>query len=442
MRIAVALPSLPRGSLHRAALDAAIAALARRGHDVEAFAEAGRTREPEEFPVFHYLRMRERHAEVPFEVALYPLGRDTPPYEPAYVLMHQFPGVVWVLDPVLHHLLLGGIAIRGRWDAYQRLRETILGDATPIATAVVAAGWGVRSLYQRSDPMRGILRHQRRICAATPFLGRELMPEHEGVVTVPLPAVPEGAQAVRSRGSGASRAVLVLAFNYAWPEPAFRALAELIRRHEDLVVRLVVPELLQPPLAARAARVGLEERVEWLLSPDWPRLREEQERATSVLHLRDDPTVGEQALLLAALGAGLPVAVLRVGAQEHLPEGAVLKVEPGRSLTGSLVGMLDGALGDPALSTALAAGGRRHAAALPGPDDVAVQLEDLLRASAATSLVEEPLSRPVWQALAQRLEAVCVPAGADPGMRAWLRERLSDLSDHLPAAAERPEGQA
>ena len=142
LRIAVALPSLPRTALHSRALENVLEALVRRGVQVEGFAEAGRAREGGcSFPLYHYLRLPERHAAAAFHTALYPLGRDSPPYEPAYVLLHRFPGWTWVLDPVAHHLLVGSIGHRGRWDAYRLVQEAAFGEVGAEVATTVASGW-------------------------------------------------------------------------------------------------------------------------------------------------------------------------------------------------------------------------------------------------------------------------------------------------------------
>jgi len=72
--------------------------MAEAGVELEGFAEHDRlAANPPGFPVFHYLRMPERHRHKPFNVALYPLGRDASPYQAAAWLMRQFPSVT-VID--------------------------------------------------------------------------------------------------------------------------------------------------------------------------------------------------------------------------------------------------------------------------------------------------------------------------------------------------------
>ena len=88
MRLAVAMPGLERDSLHCRALEMTLGAMAEAGVDLEGFAEHDRLAgEHLDFPVYHYLRLPERHRCLPFDVALYPVGRDASPYQAACWLM-------------------------------------------------------------------------------------------------------------------------------------------------------------------------------------------------------------------------------------------------------------------------------------------------------------------------------------------------------------------
>ncbi len=126
MRVAITLPSIDPQALVAQQLDAVVRSLAER-LDVEVFVESTRLREGGlSAPAFHYLRFDERHAHRAFNTALYPLGRDFLPYEPSYLLAGRFAGVAWILDPAMHHMLLGGLGLLGRWDAYIEALETTM----------------------------------------------------------------------------------------------------------------------------------------------------------------------------------------------------------------------------------------------------------------------------------------------------------------------------
>ena len=132
MRLAVALPGLESAALDRRALEATLSALAASGVDVEGFAEHDRLDVGDlGFPVFHYLRLPERNGAAPFDQVLYPLGRDAAPYQAAFWLMVQCPGVVWLFDSVLHHLALGGYGLWGKWTQYRELLTAAYGGIGP-----------------------------------------------------------------------------------------------------------------------------------------------------------------------------------------------------------------------------------------------------------------------------------------------------------------------
>ena len=170
MRIAVALPSLEANAPQRRAIDSMLAHMVDDGHGIEGFAEHDRSDESASFPIFHYLRMPERHVAEPFDTALYPLGRDASPYQGVFALMNRFPGVVWFLDPVVHHLALGGIALLEDWAAYRNLLDTAYGDTGAALAQTVAKNWGTGALFRRYDLVAAVAAAQHGVLAAWPSL--------------------------------------------------------------------------------------------------------------------------------------------------------------------------------------------------------------------------------------------------------------------------------
>lgn len=435
MRIAVALPALPRTSMLRAALTESIAALVAQGHEIEGFAEDPRDHGDDRFRVFHYLRLAERHDARAFDSGLYPLGRDWRPYESSLLAMFRLPGVVWVLDPVPHHLAVGGLAMRGWWDEYRGLLERAFGDQQGALLAMtVAAGWAVRSTYRRFDPTSTMLAGQRRICAATTEIAAALAGGgvEAPVVPVPTPSL-RSTDAPRAR----CRRILVLAFHYGWPEPVLQSLARLLEADPGLEFRVVVPELLQLiAIGPRARAMGLEGRITWL-PPEEGVLGPLIDEVDLVAHLRDDPTAGEQALIDVALSRGMPVMQLRAPGVTVLPENVAWSVEPGRSLGPSFEGGVLTLVRDDALYRALAAGAKQFAAGRPVAADTAQQLAPLLRGAGGSQLVRPPVSAPGWQRLRARMYDAVTPAGSGPGTR----RRFESIADGImPSRDQQPDG--
>lgn len=423
MRLAVALPSLEPGAAHRVAFDQVLEALGTDGVEIECFAESTRLREgAEAFPAFHYLRMRERHLAAPFDTALYALGRDYRPYEPAFLLAKQFPGMVWVLDPVLHHLVVGGMAIRGRWDAYRRVSEQAFGaTASGRIVDALAAGWTSPAFYRRYDPVPALLRGQRRLLTATEAI-RQTWPGDgvSGVVDLPLGLDPTGPDRTES---GADLTVVSMNFNR--PQPLLRALRGVLSQSPGLRIELFAPELTHEHLLAPAARrIGGLEKLRWRLTTDWTTLRRQVERAGMVAFLREDLTVGERALLHQALAAGKHVVTLRTHHYDPYPEGATIKIAPGTDLSAHLAASVALLQEEPALRSALSDAARRFASDLPGATAVASELREHLEASTSTPADWADLAAPARDDLAGRLRRCLIPSGSCEASRRVVGERL------------------
>ncbi len=455
LRVALALPALEREAPLWRSLAATFEALgSRRAVDVEAFGELpSGAAPPLALPTYHYLRLRGRHAALPFDIGLYPLGRDSQPYEPAYGLMAQMPGVTWVLDPVLHHLQAGGVAIRGQWHEYYRLHEACFPGRGVQLLDILAAGWGSRAYYSRFDPMAVPLSAQLRVVAATQAIADAL---HQSLgargenASNRIDVVPVGITKNIAGGGGGSAAprLLILGMNLAWPGPTMDGLADVLAAHADVRTSVCVPEpAYHVNLAPAALARGIFERIDWLLSPGYERQAAALPDADLVAFLRDDPTAGEMALLQRAMALGKAVLLLRGTHFEALPEGVVAKVEPGRGGGTSLAGVVGELLEDAALRNGLADAARRFAENSPGPEAVADQLLGVLRTAArerkaaagvgqsgidAAEIAD--ISSAAWHTVWARMQVACVPAHAVEDSVRPIREALAGT---LPRSAAR-----
>ena len=182
MRIAVSLPSLSAAAIERHQIEMAIRALSVLA-DVEVFGESTRIRAGG-LPAngYHYLRLPERHAVLPFDAALHPIGRDFRPYEPSVLLSRRLPSVVWMLDTTAHHVLVGALGAYGRWDHYAEILERQFEGGAAVASTV-AAGWGTGALFRVRDPLPALCSADNRLIAASAGIAARL---GTGVGVVPL----------------------------------------------------------------------------------------------------------------------------------------------------------------------------------------------------------------------------------------------------------------
>ncbi len=427
MRVAVSLPSLEPGSLHRREIDAAIHALAAQGVEVECFAEATRLCEDEAGPpCWHYLRMGERHGRAPFDAALYPLGRDYRPYEPSWILMHQFPGTVWVLDPVLHHLAVGGMVLRGRWDAYRSIVAAAFGDAAPVLTDVLASWWTTSSFYGRHDPVPACLAGQRRVLVGGDAIAASWSGSAPSfAATVPLPRVGGSIEPVPHEGL---RQLAVLSSSLTRPEPVLRGLRDVIERHPELHVVVVAPELVhEHRLLPASRRIGGLDSIDWFVGVDWVGMRELVESSDVTALLRADLSTAEEALLHHTLRTGAAALVLDTPAFERYPPHAVAKGSPGQELQAWLPAVIDALCGDAELAAALRASGQGFWQSQPDADAVATVLaEELTIAAAGGPLQRIDLAAPARAELAANLRRLLATGGDSSGSAAATRRALTE----------------
>lgn len=433
MRIAVGLPSLDAQALHRRSIDAMTLGLVERGHDVEGFTEHDRVDENPGFAVHHYLRMPARHAAEPFEIALYPLGRDASPYQGVFWLMQQMPSVAWFLDPSVHNLAVGGVAFMDRWAAY---REMLADDDEVLSPAVaqtVARNWGTGAVFRRFDLAGSATAEQPGVLAAWPALAKQLTARGGRDVGVAyLGMVDDVAEwEQEAAGSGRLPRIAITTTNESYAVSAMKAAAAIfaIERHAHVSVCVSAPVYFS--VSAPAARhLGIHDRIDWVLNASSERLAEVARDAGMLLFLAEDLRASDRLLLVHALAAGKVVLVPDCPLYDDLPEGVVVKTDLGSALVPTLDATVRALIGDEGLRQGLRQTARDFGAGYPDIDEATAQLEARLVALAATCApVQKDVARRTWAAVATDLSDAVVPGGASAATRRHIEELLPTSSN-------------
>ncbi len=433
MRVAVALPSLDPAALDRRSIDAVTAGLAARGHDVEAFSEHDRLEDDVGVPLFHYLRMSERHAAAAFDVALYPIGRDHIPYQGVYWLMRQLPSVAWFLDASVHHLVLGGIGFMDKWAGYRGMLDCEYGDLGAAVAHTVAGDWGTGAVFRRYDLMGAATSDQPGLLAAWPALAERLSSRIDRAVGVaPLGLVDPVAEWEQdSVAPGVLPRAAIITVNDAYAVSAVRAASRILEigRHRRVAVRIGRP--VYQAFAEPAAReLGIHDRVDWVLDASAQRLAEVSKEAGMLLFLAEDLRASDRLLLVQALAAGKLVLVPDCPLYDDLPEGVVAKTDLGSALAPTLDATLRALMDEGDLCEGLSAAAREFGAGYPGVEEAAAQLEVQLVAAASTGApTQQNVGRRAWAAVAADLVDAVVPGGASAATRRHIEELLQTSSD-------------
>jgi hypothetical protein len=437
MRLAVALPSLEAAAPQRRAIDAMLGCLVDAGHEVEGFAEHDRTGDASPFAVYHYLRMGERHRTAPFDTALYPLGRDASPYQSAYGLMQRFPGVVWFIDAVAHHLVLGGIALMGDWAAYRRLLDDAYGNGGAAVAQTVAGNWGTGALFRRYDLVRAVAASQAHVLAAWPALARRIAERLGGraVDVVPLGLESDDHGDEEPAASSTIRSVAVMSVNESYATSSVRAAAAALELDEEMSLRLCVSEPVYKAEARPVAEhLGVHERIEWRLTTSPRELAEVAADSDVLAWFAEELQGGHHLQLLRGMAAGKLTVVPRCRLYDDLPAGAVAKLDLGRCLAPSFASLLRSLDGDADLRSGLAAAGRSFARACAGPAAAAELLVTQLDAAGLPRPAEAPVSARSWESVRAAVLDAVLPAGATELARQRIDEALHEVSS--PARAE------
>ncbi len=441
MRVAVTLPSHEAGTAHRAELDATLAALA-RGAEIEGFAESTRLRSAEpllECPRWHYLRLAERHRAEPFDAALYPLGRDFRIYEPSWICMQRLPGLVWVLDPVLHHLAIAGLCFRGRWDVYFEMLESAFGPGGRGLAHAMASWWVTPAVYARRDPVPRLLERQPRIVVADSRITHAWRgPEPSGVVALPRAGavtVPGGMPPPPSRntvpgsGSTAGAVLTLVTWNFGRPGPTLEALRRLTAQPwqgDGLTVRAFVPEpVFEDRIEPALPTTEWLRRVQWQVTSDAAAMRRAVDTSTFVAFLRDDVTFPDRALIRRALARGSVIVALDTPAYAELGS-AVVRVAPGWELALALPELVRAIAADEQLLEVVRGRGRSYLESLPDAEQVSARLVGHLEALPRPACLRD-VAAPVRVETARGIERCILPPGLSMASRRTVHQQAAHV---------------
>jgi glycosyltransferase involved in cell wall biosynthesis len=305
--------------------------------------------------------LRRPDEAVSADLDLYHLG-NSPPHAYVYRAALERPGVVFLHDFSLHHLVLRETLGRGDRSAYLREMRRAYGDVGSFVGSQVARGLGGHLLPARyplnervleaSLGVVGLSEHVRaraaeRLPPGWPVLH---LPHH---LALPLAPLPSRAEARRALGLPEDALILTapgLATASKRLDLAIRTLGRLRAAFSPL--RLVVAGGVDPelPLETWCRSAGVRDAVLLtgaLALDDFVR---HLCAADVVLSLRF-PSHGEMSgALVRALGVGRPVLVTAgTPAAEEFPEGVVVPLDPGPAEEAELLALLSRLLGDASL---------------------------------------------------------------------------------------------
>jgi hypothetical protein len=181
--------------------------------------------------------------------------------------------------------------------------------------------------------------------------------------------------------------------------------------------------------AASARRRGIDDRIDWVLDPSWVELTDVARRAELSIWLDEDLRAGERLLILHGLSAGKPTIVPRSDIYADLPEGAVAKVDMGRSLAAEVAALMRALVSDAGLKAGLEGGARAFASEIADPVAAAAELRrvmDGLLDSDGLQMVDLP--GPILEAVRQDMFEHVVPLGAGIRTRRLLVEILDETA--------------
>jgi glycosyltransferase involved in cell wall biosynthesis len=364
----------------------------------------------------------------------------------AYRAALRKPGVVFLHDWSLHHLVLGETVEKGDVPGYLREMRRAHGDAGTFVARQVARGLGgdiLPALFPLNDRILegslGVVGLTGHIAsrAARRLPGRPVLhlPHH---LSLPLDPLPSRDEARRQLGLPGD-ALLLTAPGLATPakrlDVAIRAAAVVRRRYPSL--RLVVAGDVDPrvPLQAWAQAAGISDALlvtGRLAMDDFVR---HLCAADVVLSLRF-PSHGEMSgALVRALGVGRPALVTAGSpAAEEFPEGVVVPVDPGPRGEAELVALLEALLRSPDLRDGVGRVARdhvrRHHDLAATTDRLLAFLAGVLEGKARTLHALSAEQAPEGSLLAYALEEVRWAArdlglgGAPPGVGKALQDLL------------------
>ena len=421
MRLAVGLPSLPSTAIERAQIEASVAALTEL-EEVEFFAESTRLVDGDlPGPGYHYLRLPERHAARRFDAALHIVGRDFRPYEVGYLQARRCPSVLWLVDTMSHHVLVGGMAPHGRWDAYGDVQRE-RGAAGPRTAAAIAAGWGTRAVFRTTDPLPHLLADNRFVAAAPDVA--DVLPGEPPIV--PLPTRIAALERPK-RDFDDVKTVAVVAPNLSWPAPELRSIRALLQARPDVTVRYHLIKWFEAGVRGPAAELGVDDQIDWVIEDGVEWRGEVADSAEVVIATTGDPTLNDRGLVRRAMAAGQIVVVMGAPAWEALPAGGVVIVDPGREREPGLRETLLALIDNPELCHGISAVAAAHAGDV-SPQETAAGLLEELRQHATSRKFELRRNAPRAHDLARALmHDYCVPHNASESTRDLVTRAIDNV---------------
>jgi glycosyltransferase involved in cell wall biosynthesis len=346
-----------------------------------------------DLPVHPLDALPDAHLRHPFDVVLYHLGNNGDYHAGAYRMLLRVPGIVFLHELVLHHMIRELTLVAGDRGAYLEeirfccgrsgylLAKRSLDTGTPLDV------WSYPLFERVVDASRGVLVHseasRRRVLASRPRARVEVVPHP----WFPAP-VPESGAALRRRLGLPADAFLVCAFGHMTRakrlDVALRAFARFAVRRPEAVFAVVGSVAKEVDLAALVPE-ALRPRVVATGRPPLATFLASMAAADVAVNLRY-PSAGEASgTLLRLLGLGKPVIVTDAGSFAELPDGCVAKVPADETDEDVLLGYLEALAGDAELRRRLGENARRHAEAELRVDRAAAR-----HAAAIASLLAAP----------------------------------------------------
>jgi hypothetical protein len=348
---------------------------------------------------------------------LYPLGRDATPYQSVFALMKHFPGAVWFLDPTVHHLAVGGIALMDDWAAYRELLDDAYGASGPAVAQTVATNWGTGALFRRYDLVAATAAGQGAVLAAWPALAAQISSRLRGrqVSVVPLGMLhAQDAAVVAREGAEGGNRIAIMTVSDSYATTAVRAAAAALEVDAGARVRICLSEPIYKAEGITVARhMGIDEAIEWELTTSPDHLAAVASDSEILLWLAEELQGGHRLLMLQGMAAGKVTFVPECSLYADLPAGAVAKLALGKTLGPTFGAILREVLDDSALRDGFADNARAFAAECTGTEEAAqVLAAELEKLAAAHRLEKIPVSPPAWNAVARRMTEAAMPGGA------------------------------
>lgn len=350
------LPPVPSGVADYAA---ELLALVSRRHEVELFhaqETVNAARLPGGLPLHPAARLLERHAERPFDLAVYQLGNGRS-HDFVYELVSRLPGLLVLHDLVLHHAraaqfleaeeVVAWRARPGSVEARERARPVL--EAWRAELEYAYPGRGARlhaaqlgtvgELLAYAYPLfRVPVEASRMVAVHNRYMAEAIRAELPGapVACAPMPASrvtadPRAVGDLRARLGFDAGHVVVGVFGLLTKEKqplaVARALARAATVHDGLRLLLVGPVPDQPALEAELERLGVRGRTVLTGRVPLSELTLHMEVADVVAHLRYPTARETSAALLRALAQGRPAIVSDLENQAELPDDAVVRVD-------------------------------------------------------------------------------------------------------------------